>query len=95
VKNVAFLLLCIVGIFGQAHANSINFEEPINIDGQYSEPSSARTSAAERLRVMRRKLEKRNEQMIRHKMEQTRVQMEIMLMKQMQAKMNSIYKKIQ
>jgi hypothetical protein len=77
-------------------SNNIEFDEPINIDGQFEQSEGPqRMSSSDRLRILRRRLEKRNEQMIRKKMEQTRVQMEMMLMKQMQQKMNSIYKNMQ
>ena len=67
----------------------------INIKGNYEMPAgNASEKQSERLKKMRVALEKRNELMIRRKIEQLRVKQEIQIMRQVQRAMNQTMKEM-
>lgn len=69
--------------------------DTMNIEGDYEAPTSNNHSSeaqSERLKKMRVALEKRNEVMIRRKIEQLRVKQEVQIMRQIQRAMNQTMK---
>ena len=93
--SLAFLM---VFSFSSAQAQGLNSVEmdQISIDGQYNSYANTqrRESASDRLKKYRQKLERRNEIMMRKKMEEIRFQHEKRLMKKMQKAMNQTMKAI-
>jgi hypothetical protein len=88
------LLLASFAVAGQSFANddSIEFDQPIQIDGQYSRP---RVKASDRLKKLRAKLEKQNEIMVQKKIEEVRLQSELELMKKLQKVFNQNMKMLE
>ncbi|MBI2522427.1 MAG: hypothetical protein HYV97_18550 [Bdellovibrio sp.] len=65
----------------------------INIEGDYEMPmGNSSEKQSERLKKMRVALEKRNELMIKRKIEQLRVKQELQIMRQVQRAMNQTMK---
>lgn len=68
---------------------NIDFDMPIDIDGTYSSQTSGqKLTAAQRLKILRKKLEKRNEMMVKKKIETLRYQQEVKMMKKIQNAFN-------
>lgn len=67
--------------------------ETLNIDGQYTEKKAP--TAAERMKDLRAKLEAQNEAMVRKKIEQARVQNELLMAKKLQKAFDASMKKIE
>ena len=80
-KNILILLIVVASV--SAFANTIE-TSPITVDGQFSRP----LTQAEKLKLMRKKLERQNEQMIRKKIAKIRMMNELRLQKQLEALMN-------
>ncbi|WP_127718123.1 hypothetical protein [Halobacteriovorax sp. HLS] len=70
-------------------ATNIDFDMPIDIDGTYTQqPGQKQLTPAQRMKLLRKKLEKRNELMVRRKIETLRYQQEVEMMKKIQAAFN-------
>lgn len=71
---------------------TLTIDQPITINGTYEQTP---ISASERMKIIRKKLEKRNEQMVRKQIENIRLKQELELMKKMQAVFNEQMKAIE
>ena len=67
----------------------LSSKSPIYVDGQFSKSGKDRTSA-EKIRKLRRKLEKKHEIMVKQRIELIRYQREIQMMKRLEKAMNKI-----
>lgn len=78
--------------FGQFDpSNNIDFNMPIDVDGTFSQPQAngrPQLTPAQRLKILRKKLEKRNELMVKRKIETLRYQQEVEMMKKIQSAFN-------
>ncbi|OUR98535.1 hypothetical protein A9Q84_03740 [Halobacteriovorax marinus] len=82
-------LLLTSSAFAQYESTSIDFDMPIDIDGTYnSQPGAKKLTASERMKILRKKLEKRNELMVKRKIETLRYQQEVEMMKKIQSAFN-------
>lgn len=87
-KSVLILMIAMASISVGAQ-EFYNFEEPIQVSGTHKGPT-----AAEKLKVMRRKLEIQNELLVRKQIEKLRFQQEVQLMKNMQQIFNENMKRL-
>lgn len=67
----------------------LSSKSPIYVDGQFSKSGKDLTSA-EKIRKLRRKLEKKHEIMVKQRIELIRYQREIQMMKRLEKAMNNI-----
>ena len=78
--------------FGQFDpSNNIDFNMPIDVDGTYSQAQNKgqpQLTPAQRMKILRSKLEKRNELMVKRKIETLRYQQEVKMMKKIQSAFN-------
>lgn len=86
----AFIAALSLLVSFQAFADDFSFEEPIDVDGYYTEKK--RSSASDRMKNYRAKLEKQTEIMMKKKMEQIRLKQELEMMKRLQQSMNQTLK---
>jgi hypothetical protein len=86
-KNIVLAALLISSsTFAQTN---IDFDMPIDIDGTYNpQAGSKQTTPAQRLKALRKKLEQRNEMMVKKKIETLRYQQEVLMMKKIQNAFN-------
>lgn len=71
---------------------TIDSSEAINIQGEFQQKPM---TEAQKLKIIRKKLEKQNELLVKKKIEMMRYQQEVMLMKKMQKVFNDQMKKIE
>ena len=67
----------------------LSSKSPIYVDGQFNKSGQDLTSA-ERIRKLRRKLEKQHEVMVKNRIELIRFQREVQMMKRVEKAMNEI-----
>ncbi|MCP4912236.1 MAG: hypothetical protein GY909_03880 [Oligoflexia bacterium] len=95
-KNL--VLLVVLAISTAAFSNTGNMRtkidnsQAINIQGEFQQKPM---TEAQKLKVIRKKLEKQNELLVKKKIEMMRYQQEVMLMKKMQKVFNDQMKKIE
>ena len=83
-KLLTALLALSLSILAFANeVEDVEYEEGIDVHGSFERKS---VSASERTRIFRKKLEKQTELLVQKKMEQIRLQQEIKLQKQLEAK---------
>lgn len=88
-KIILVALLFTTTSFAQYESSNIDFDMPIDIDGSYSSTSNAKQlTSAERLKLFREQLEKKNELMVKKKIETLRYQQELEMMKKIQNAFN-------
>ncbi len=73
--------------------DSFMFDDAIDIDGVYTE-SDSKVSPSDRMKAMRAQLEKRNEMLVRRKIENVRLQQEMEMMKKLNQTMNQTFKQM-
>ena len=83
-KSAVYFLITLLSL----NAGAINAEinDPIEISGDYYREESG----ADKLKKMRSKLEKQNQEMIHQKVEKLRYQQELELTKKLQKRMNNV-----
>lgn len=91
-KTILAFLLLTLGTSSYAQYDDSYMFDNIDIDGTYSENSNE--SAADRMRKMRAKLEKRNEVMVQKRIENVRFQQEKEMMKKLNQSMNQTFQQI-
>lgn len=83
------LFLTTTSSFAQYESSNIDFDMPIDIDGSYAAPAKGKKmTSAQRLKLFREKLEKRNELMVKKKIETLRYKQELEMMKKIQNAFN-------
>jgi hypothetical protein len=90
-KLLILVALTISSAFAQFDpSSSIDFDMPIQVDGTYSQQANGKKqlTPAQRLKLLRKKLEKRNELMVKRKIETLRYQQEVEMMKKIQSAFN-------
>lgn len=89
-KLLIVAVLTISSTFAQFDPSlSINSNLPIDVDGTYSQQAGQKQlTPAQRLKLLREKLEKRNELMVKKKIETLRYQQEVQMMKKIQSAFN-------
>jgi len=87
-KNMILLVVLIVisGAAFAAKSDNVNLET-ISIDGQFEQKP---LTHAEKMKILRKKLEKKNELMVKKKIEMLRYQQEVEMYKKMEAAMNKM-----
>lgn len=88
-KTTLFIILFSQTLFAQ-NLEVNNSDQPINISG-----TVAPLSQADKMKIMRKKLEKQNELMVKKQIEQIRLQQEVQLNAQLQAILEAQLKKVQ
>lgn len=76
-----------------AYDDSYYFDEPIDVDGLYLEAQPGQ-NPSDQIKKMRAQLEKRNEMMVRQRIEKARVQQELEMMKKLNQAMNKSFQQI-
>lgn len=87
-RNIILLVVLIVisGAAFAAPSENVNLDT-ISIDGQFEQKPLTR---AEKLKLLRKKLEKKNELMVKKRIEEIRFQQEVEMFKKMKAAMNKM-----
>ncbi len=92
VKKLVLVLVALLlssTSFAQYESSNIDFDMPIDIDGTYSAPTQGKQlTSAQRLKLFREQLEKRNEIMVKKKIETLRYKQELEMMKKIQNAFN-------
>ncbi len=81
-----FVLIVISGAAFAATSENVNLDT-ITVDGQFEQKPLTR---AEKLKLLRKKLEKKNELMVKKRIEMIRYQQEVEMFKKMEAAMNKM-----
>lgn len=89
-KNI-LIIVFLIGSISWAKANNVS-NSTLNISGEFEQQE---ISPAEKLRVMRMKLEKKNMEIMKRKLEEVRVRQEIELMKKIQKTMEEQFKQVE
>ena len=76
----------------ESYENSIEFNQPIQINGEYQQP---RVKPADRLKKLRKKLEKQNEMMVKKQIESMRLKQELEMTKRLQKIFNERMKALE
>ncbi len=92
-KFASLIFLCL--LLNQVEAfDEVNFQAPINIDGQYDE-HQPRESRSEKLKKRRKKLEQENEAMMQKKIEMLRLKQEAEMTRKLQHMFNQQMKQLE
>ena len=89
-KKIVLLALLLTGTsYAQYESSNIDFDMPIDVDGSYAAPANGKQlTSAQRLKLFREQLEKRNELMVKKKIETLRYKQELEMMKKIQNAFN-------
>lgn len=89
-KNI-LIIIFLIGSISWAKANNVS-NSALNISGEFEQQEQL--SPSEKLRVMRMKLEKKNMEIMKKKLEEVRVRQEIELMKKLQKSMEQQFNQL-
>jgi len=88
-KLVLVALLFTSTSYAQYESSNIDFEMPIDVDGNFAASNNGKQlTSAQRLKLFREQLEKRNELMVKKKIETLRYKQELEMMKKIQNAFN-------
>ncbi|MDC1175686.1 hypothetical protein OAT67_09820 [Bacteriovoracaceae bacterium] len=91
-KVIIASMLILSSVFTMANTAQVTSNQTINISGEFEQKP---LTPAQKLKLIRKKLEKQNELLVKKKIEMMRYQQEVMLMKKMQTVFDDQMQKIE